>query len=491
MLRHFLLTGMIVLGLAGQGFAESRIALIIGNGAYSDIGPLENAGNDSELIANTLEDVGFEVILVRDANQRSMKKAIIDFGRRLRSAGPDTAGLFYYAGHGIQARERNYLMPIEARPQDSADLDLMGVEVNWVLAQMESAGNRTNIIVLDACRNNPFAASDRSINRGLARIEPPTGSFVAYATAPGAVAADGDGVNSPFTLALAAAISEPDLAIEQVFKRVRVEVIKSTNGLQTPWDSSSLVDDFYFITDTPVPDVDPAELSLWQGVSESGDPNRVALFLQVFPNSHFAPKARALLRELMMDAPATAERSVPVEEQPVDPDLTENELIAIAQATPSVQAYANYLAAFPDGIYADLAKAELSNLLAGAAPSPLPAVGAVPETVETQEEQVAAIAPSGPMTFEQPLTEGDPVVLGWSIEELAKGSPRFPPIEGLPTELWSDRKCSGCHNWNRKNLCDQGSFYVGKEEEALGRIPHPYGGSFKFALSQWAEQGCN
>lgn len=241
---------LIVFALTGlQAVAGDRLALVIGNSAYGKFGNLANSANDARLMAGTLEQAGFEVSLLTDARQDQMKRAIADFGRALRAAGPEAAGLFYFAGHGVQSRGQNFLIPITADLRDEADLDLLAVEANWVLRQMESAGNATNIVILDACRNNPFARSFRSAERGLARMSAPTGSFIAYATAPGDVAYDGEGRNSPYTTALARNMLTPNLAIEQLFKRVRVDVLRETGELQTPWDSSSLIGDFYFVSD--------------------------------------------------------------------------------------------------------------------------------------------------------------------------------------------------------------------------------------------------
>ena len=470
-----LIIGILAFWVVAQpASAETRIALVVGNSAYANIGELPNPGADARLMAETLTGLGFRTTLITDADQSAMKQSIVQFGRDLRSAGREAVGLFFYAGHGIQARDRNYLMPVEASPMDSADLDLMGVEANWVVRQMESAGNRTNIVILDACRNNPFAASDRSVSRGLARIEPPTGSFVAYATAPGAVAVDGDGENSPFTAALAGAMVEPGLAIEQVFKRVRKQVIQETGGQQTPWDSSSLVNDFYFNAAAADPAVDPGELALWQMVEASRDPDRVAQFLQVYPDSALAGEARKLLKSLMVEGPTSQDAGA----EAVDPELSEDELIALAQASPSIQAYADYLSAYPNGIYVDLAKAEIAHLLG------------------QSEERMASVAtqdqePEGPFRFEHPLREGPEEVLGWSISQLARGKPTYAPIEGLPAEVWAERSCADCHAWDKKTLCDQGNFYLSKDESARTRIPHPFGGAFKSALYRWASEGCN
>lgn len=247
---RFLLTLAAVILLAAPVLAEPRHAIVIGNGDYRGLGPLENPPNDARLIERELASLGFQTMLLIDADEDRMKRAIRDFGRRLRAAGSEAVGLFYYAGHGVQASGQNYLIPVGADVRDESDLDIEAVEADWVLAQMESAGNAINIVVLDACRNNPFARGFRSAERGLARMNAPTGSFIAYATAPGDVAADGTERNSPYTAALARAISTPGMQIEQVFKQVRIEVLAATGGAQTPWDSSSMTRNFVFNSGT-------------------------------------------------------------------------------------------------------------------------------------------------------------------------------------------------------------------------------------------------
>lgn len=260
--------GILAAWLLGTAPAQAadRIALVIGNGAYDALGPLANPANDARLISRTLGRAGFDVTLLIDAEQRAMKRAIRDFGDRLQAAGRDATGLFYFAGHGVQAQGHNFLIPVAAGIRKESDLEIEGVEANWVLRQMEGAGNATNIVILDACRNNPFARSFRSATQGLAQMDAPTGSFVAHATAPGELAYDGDGANSPYSAALARAIEVPGLPIEQMFKQVRINVLQETDGLQTPWDSSSLIGDFYFTpqapagntaTDQPEPKVAP------------------------------------------------------------------------------------------------------------------------------------------------------------------------------------------------------------------------------------------
>jgi formylglycine-generating enzyme required for sulfatase activity len=233
--------------LVAPAQAEPRVALVIGNGQYGNgIGSLANPPNDARLIARALADAGFQVSTVLDADQKRMKRAIVDFGKALASAGPDAVGLFYYAGHGVQVDGKNYLIPAAAEIEAQSDVDIESVDADVVLQQMEFAGNRMNIVILDACRNNPLPSGSRGVDRGLARMDAPTGSFIAYSTAPGAAAADGTGKNSPYSTALADAIENQRVPLEQLFRDVRVNVMNATGKKQVPWDSSSLTGEFYF-----------------------------------------------------------------------------------------------------------------------------------------------------------------------------------------------------------------------------------------------------
>lgn len=221
---------------------ENRIALVIGNGNYS-VSPLRNPVNDASDIAAVLQKLGFYVIVKTDADQRAMENSIRDFGKKLRSGG---VGLFYFAGHGMQVKGRNYLIPIGADIESESDVKYEAVDAGRVLGKMEDADNDLNIVILDACRDNPFARSFRSSSRGLARMDAPKGSIIAYATAPGMVAADGEGRNGVYTKHLLRHITTPGLTVEKVLKQVRVGVINETSEKQIPWESSSLVGEFHF-----------------------------------------------------------------------------------------------------------------------------------------------------------------------------------------------------------------------------------------------------
>lgn len=499
LMRRAVVAIAIVAGLAvaaaNPAHAERRIALVMGNAAYGAIGALRNPVNDGKLIAEALDGVGFETALLLDANQIQMKRAIANFGRTLRAAGPDAIGLFYFAGHGVQANGRNYVMPIEAAPQDSADLDLVAVEVDWVMRQMESAGNASNIIILDACRNNPFATASRSVGRGLAAIKAPTGTFIAYATAPGAVAEDGGGANSPFTVALAAALPRPGVAIEQTFKHVRLKVVQSSGGRQTPWDSSSLVRDIYLggkaKPEAPTPMANAVETSFWASVQESDDPARAALFLQLYPDSVYADVAQSRMAELMMrgagkpQAPVAARTPTPAAPPVAQEPLSEADVFEQARQSGNLGDYAAYLARYPDGVFAALARAEITNLVA----APSKPVEPPPETVLASASSAAEpVVASG---LDAPVTGLTATwAQGKSLRELAVSQPEFSPIDGLDAAAWKDQSCAACHNWSVEELCRQGAFYVKSGEAAVGRKQHPFGGPFKTALAAWANGGC-
>ena len=224
-----------------------RIALVIGNEKYAgSMGALSNPVNDAVLIAATLRGLGFDVEVLTDASQTEMKRAVQRLGDRLEAAGNNATGLFYYAGHGVQSQGTNYLIPVGSVIDAESDLELEAVSADAILAQLEEAYVSTRIVILDACRNMPLRRRTRDGSRGLARMDTPNGSFVAYSTSPGNTAADGGGIHSPFAEALAAQMLVPDRPIEVTFREVRRQVVEMTNGDQVPWDASSLLETFSF-----------------------------------------------------------------------------------------------------------------------------------------------------------------------------------------------------------------------------------------------------
>jgi len=393
------LTITFVLCAATVAQANPRIALVIGNSSYESVSSLDNPVPDAQLISRQLQDTGFEVTLLTDATLSELRSAISTFGKSLRAAGPEATGLFYYAGHGVQSFGSNYLLPVDAELSDAADLDLVSLEAASVLRQMASAKNKTNIVILDACRDNPFESIADLNESGLAEMKAPTGTFLAYATSPGAVAYDGAGENSPFTSALSRQLPVADQPIEETFRNVRISVIEETGGAQTPWDTSSLTNAFFFSESEPLAEEDRAAKSLWDQVKLTRDPIQILLFLRAYPGSIFEDEARDMLASVVgeelepnnqpvADASPLPQVGAETQQQaevtppvaaapaPIAPSATEREMIEIARLSGALADYEAYLDAFPDGRFAELAEFEVNILkekaLAAAAPEPEP-----------------------------------------------------------------------------------------------------------------------
>jgi len=331
------LSTVLVLGSAAMAATEPRrVALVIGNSTYREA-PLKNPHNDARAMAAALKERGFEVILRQNATKTDMERAIADFGEKLEEG---STGLFYYAGHGMQVNGRNFLIPVDAQITSEQRVRLETVDVDVVLDQMQAAKSKVSLVILDACRNNPFERRFRSSGGGLAQINAPEGTLISYATAPGKVAADGEGDNGLFTEELLRAVKQPGLKVEEVFKAVRIGVTRRSNGAQTPWEASSLVGDFYFVPPPPPPvqvaAVAPApvvaaptppppvvvapapqpqslDLAFWDAVKGSNSPTELQAYLESFPNGTFAPLAKARIAALSRAvAPAPPPAAPPV-----------------------------------------------------------------------------------------------------------------------------------------------------------------------------------
>lgn len=243
-----------------QAAAEARLALVIGQSAYRTVPELPNAANDAKGIAELLGNAGFNVTAAPNLAQNEMRQAISDFAGKVSASGSDTVALVFYAGHGLQIDGENYLVPVDLDPKREADIPLQGVRLNDLLNTLGALPTRARIFMLDACRNNPFPALSGA-GHGLAIVDTKAGapgSFISYSTSPGAEAEDGSGADSPYTTAALTVAKQPNLPIEEVFKRIRISVAQSTDGRQIPWESSSLTTDFKFFGDSnsqqpPVP----------------------------------------------------------------------------------------------------------------------------------------------------------------------------------------------------------------------------------------------
>ncbi len=332
-MRIFTLLALLLSATLAQA-GQDRLALVIGNGSYADA-PLRNPVNDARDMADTLKVLGFEVTVETDLDRRGLRRAIRRFGKRLKDY---EVGLFYFAGHGIQVDGSNYLVPVGADVGTEDEVIDEGVDANSVLRKMKAAGNLLNIVILDSCRNNPFARSFRSSHRGLARMEGPTGSLIAYSTAPGKVAADGDGRNGIYTQHLMKQMRKPGLTIHQVMARTRVAVERATDGQQIPWESSSLRGDFYFSGDpgkqsqvAAMPQARPVgsgpstaimELELWRSSDRCGTVDCLRAYLDKYPQGQFASVAQARLKSLerpALEAPPKPEKlTLTVKTTPAD-----------------------------------------------------------------------------------------------------------------------------------------------------------------------------
>lgn len=304
--------------------AQRRVALVVGAAQYDHVPSLTNPANDAEDMAALLTRLGFEVIRRSDPDLRALAEGVRSFAASL--SGADVA-LFYFAGHGLQVGDRNYLVPRDADIQQPFDVPLRTLDFSAVLQAME-AGARVSIVLLDACRDNPFANAlkfqGRSIARpGLARVESGAGTLVGFATAPGTLAADGSGRNSPFTAALLKHASEPGLEIQQVMRRVRADVIEATGGRQVPWENSSLLGDVYLAA-APAPVAPPppvaavrslgepgeAELLFWRSIERLGTPEAYRSYLDRFGEAgFFAGLASSLSARSTLGPSVTATRS--------------------------------------------------------------------------------------------------------------------------------------------------------------------------------------
>ncbi len=293
------------LPLRAQAPGDLRVALVIGNAAYAGNAALVNPGNDAKAMSEALRGLGFTVIEVRDGSKVQMAEAIIKVKDTLQ--GKQGVGMFYYAGHAMQLDWRNYMLPVDAKLSKASEVPEQTVDLSQVIDAFKTAGNRMNIVVLDACRDNPFAGT--ATGKGLAQLDAPPGTFLAYATAPGNVAEDGDtkSANGLYTQFLLQELKKPAAKIEDVFKRVRFNVRQQSQGRQIPWESTSLEDDFFFNSGLKATqkfdesDKDKAfaeEKAQWDKIKDSKAAGDFYAFLQQFPNGNINGLAQSKLEQI-------------------------------------------------------------------------------------------------------------------------------------------------------------------------------------------------
>ncbi len=306
----------------GAAHAETegkRVALVVGNASYQNAPKLRNPTRDADAMARSLRATGFEVIEVKDATKQKLERAIVEFGTRLAKGG---VGLFFYSGHGMQVNGKNYLIPVDAELAAEGAVKVETTDVDLVLDQMTLAETGFNMVILDACRNNPFERKFRSVGGGgLAAVDDaPKGTLIAYSTAPGKVAMDGEGANGVYTTELLKAMQTPGLTAEDVFKRVRVAV---TGDAQTPWEESSLTGEFYFVAPQPAMAAPPplpqpaantgqdAEIAFWNSVKDDKNAEAFRAYLAKYPNGQFIELANLKIEEIEAAAQQVAMATPP------------------------------------------------------------------------------------------------------------------------------------------------------------------------------------
>lgn len=300
-------------GAATQtGDGVGRHAFVLGNSGYRHASSLKNAVDDTRAIAAALTELDFDVTSLSDLTGEQMRRAIAEFSRKIA---PGDVALFYYAGHGLQYNDTNYLLPVDALIERPSDLALEAQRLNDVIDALASQGT-TTIIILDACRINPFidrlAASGGSralaVSSGLASVQAGTGIFIGFATQPGTVAYDGAGDNSPFALAILEHIGTPGADIEVVMRRVRMDVIQRTAGAQVPWSNSSLLEPGFVFRQSPgsggswnaadVPRSDQKEITFWRSIENETDATAYKAYLEAFPHGTFKHIAKLRIEKL-------------------------------------------------------------------------------------------------------------------------------------------------------------------------------------------------
>lgn len=363
---------LFILAWSHCGSAATRTALVIGNSAYRHTDPLRNPKADAAEMAVTLRRLGFTVFEGIDLTKAGMDDLIKNFASALETS---EAGLFYYAGHGLQVNDRNFLVPIDAELKSPAALEFEMVRLDQIQTIMERL-TQTNILFMDACRNNPLARNlakamgtrSIAIGSGFAPAESGAGTLIAYATQPGSVALDGEGEHSPFSAALLKFVGERGDDLSSILINVRNDVMKATYGKQIPWEHSALSRRFYFTApveaaaaspprSAPPPDNTESrlELELWTGVKDSQDVQMLTMYVERFPQGTFAGICRRKIAELekrtasLAQGPASA---APTEKQPAAdvPERLQKELKRVGCYDGAV-----------DGVWGEGSEAALEN----------------------------------------------------------------------------------------------------------------------------------
>ncbi len=372
---HLLLWFGLILAVFGycQPAQAKRVALVVGNAAYADQ-PLKNPVNDAKAVSGKLKALGFEVTLVENLKKREVGRTLAGFAQKI---GRDDEVVVFYAGHGLQVRGENYLPTVDAKIESEEDVETNSLKLGDLLSKLDESRARVKIVILDACRNNPYSKGFRSLDRGLARVQDaPSGTLMHFATRPGQVAADGEGGNGLYTTELLKVLDKPGIAVEQLFKQVSQAVVQSSREQQEPWQEGSLRGEFYFasavapaIAVKPNPIQEPlkadAEQEAWELAKKRDTFEAYQGYLSEFPKGRYAAAARSVLKGLTPNNASVKDPSSTLA-APVAQMNAELEAWELAKRRDTAQSYQAYINEYPTGKFVSAARSSINGFVAQA-----------------------------------------------------------------------------------------------------------------------------
>ncbi len=440
-----------------SGHAEKRFALVMANSQYKYIPGLPNPVNDARLLADALKQQDFTVDEALNLDLKGMKRGLQSFFEKVQATEDQVVALVFYAGHGVQVHGVNYLIPTDASIDSEVDVQLEALSMETIMDLVAYSGSSLNIIILDACRNNPYMRRARSVSRGLARIDAPTDTVIAFSTAPGQIADDGDtGGNSPYTAALAKMIGEPGLRIEDVFKRVRQSVYAATQGKQVPWESSSLVGDFY-PAGQRIASLEPGPAAAPPHATRNAPPGRAEDILEgnrpsagraTAPSAIDEPASRPAKIGPQLQLPAETPKSRPAT---AAPPAEAGPPPAAAEATKPAKQPEPAPAPAPSILATPPAAKSSPASQAKAAPEPQPEPAPKPEQPVAAATPVPSPAPASPPATAPALKPAEPAPVAEQPQPAPApvfqfSVPVVTAYEPAPKPSESNQNCTDCGN---------------------------------------------
>ena len=479
--------------LASVAKAEDRFALVVGNSDYGNITKVNNAVPSAELIAARLAASGFDVEILLDADLVEMKRGIANYGQRIRAAEPDDIGVLFYSGHGVNAFGDNFLLPTDAKIGTAEDLDFVAINAGTLLFALNTGSRAKHMLILDCCVQNPIPDVPDMGTTGMLLRAAPDDNILVFATQPEGVLQDSE-TASPFAVGLDLAMSIPQMPIEGALQLVQSSMASDFGADNTPYVAAALSNSFILNEAAPAVENTPDDVvaSVEPEVAEPVTAEPAAAEPTVEERVEVeepAPVAEAQ-PEPVVEAPAAIETAeAPAVEQPAN---IEDAAWAAAKVSGDSTIVLAFLQAYPTGSHVEDAKVVLLDLLEKelAPEENIQTAAVTPELDPSTRSVNSESAVPTSVFYDVPLSVGDAAIVGKTIAEIVKGSPLFPPVEGLPESYWKEEQCSNCHMWTQDDLCTQAQFYL--TDAGLNNLKkqHPLGGTFKQNLKVWAEGGC-